>query len=1382
MFSSGGTYWMIDMATPLGLSILKWMARNGARTFVLASRNPRVGEAWLQDMSRLGATVKPLKMDASNKKSILSAFTHIKEALPPIAGRRLRGLVGSVLAIGMVVDAAYFAKQGKDMIQRMMHRGYAPLSESDLHDAFGEVVAAGALESDENPEIFFGLQMIDSQVGQGGESIFTSNHLLSHFITPQSQDRERQVSEHDSSPSPLPDEQLQETKSDQNAYDNLLARLSTKVMSLLQLTDRTLDVHTSLLDLGCDSLLAVDIQAWLAKEFNIDITPMDALLDTIVELCEKTFPQSEVQSIIMQKEDELVAQDLDFVDVVTDTCRSDDSSSVQELRLDATSSDSSRVLCLSETESEKERIDLEPRFTRVEKMSPHQSQIWFAGYWMKDPTQYNVVISYSVEGTFAVDKFKRALEQAISRHESLSTAFFSDPNNSDLLQGILKTPLPFFEHVRTSSAASVAREFDKLASYQWHLEQGEVMRVTVVSVGQDHHTVIFGYHHIVMDGASWSTFLHDLKCFYEQKPLREVAQYIDYSLILNRDIENRAFVKELEYWQSELSPPPEMMPVLPLAKEKTRTPTDNFNLHKSTRYLSIEVTNRIKQASRNLRGTPFHFYLATLQVFLAGQLKIENLCIGMSDANRKHQQFTDTVGYFLNMLPLRFQVQQTDSFSDVFKQTSSQVLKALLNSSIPSNLVVDALKIPRAPNVTPLFQVAINYRVGDITQMSVADFNLNYERSVMGNAPYDISFHVTPHTKGTSVVEVNCRDYLYSPEATDKIIDDYIKLLEITSSDPSLSVHKSLDSPSSTNEDGLSVQRGQRISHGWPATLPERFQEMTDQYGDRTAVTDQDRDYSYHQLHAQSTHIGDALLQKGVKTGDTVAVLCHPSISSVASLLAILSIGAVYVPLDLSLPAARHKAMIAASSVRALICVSSTAKKVSELGVSTILNISEIPSSRTRGTRLTDNGNGGSLSILLYTSGSTGQPKGVCLPQSGFINYLAAKRKELGLNSSTVVLQQSSLGFDMGLAQTLNAIMNGGKLVIVPQEVRGDAIEIARIIRDQKVSFTLATPSEYLVMLQHGREYLSHYTGWRNACLGGEPFTDQLKREFVRLQHCPAVQDSYGVTEISACTTFETMSASQLEGARSVGRTIPNTSLYIVDANCNLVSFGEPGEICISGIGLALGYQNEEQTRLKFVRDPFASPDDIAKGWIRMYRTGDKAKLLEDGSLILLGRMDGNTEIKLRGLRIDLEDVASTMVNCHPNLLSSAIVCVKGQGVSETLVAFVALMPGQTASDADLQHLASNLPLPQYMHPSTVMCLDELPRNANGKVDRKKIEAMPWTAPTTSFRNICSIVQAQLKKANHPILAMDQIVKFYSPALQVFWAECWCKPFYRYLR
>ncbi|KAF7585621.1 hypothetical protein BBP40_010428, partial [Aspergillus hancockii] len=1414
MFSSFGTYWMVDMATPLGLSILTWMARNGARTFVLTSRNPCVHEAWLEEMSHLGATVKLMKMVVSDKQSILSVFAQIKGNLPPIVGvcyaplalsdkgfeytaederglasntkinaatyldelfpeptldffviltslvsiigtpkqatyhaaapfmsgliqqRREKALVGSILALGMVVDAGYFARQGKEMIQHMVQQGYTPLCESDLHHAFNEAIAAGAPEAQESPEIYIGLQMRDRQIGQDGQMPWLSNPLLSHFTTNGARVSEGQSVDRQDSPSILATVQPpQVSEPGQSAYEALLERLSGKVESMLQLPARTLSVHTPLLDLGCDSLLAIEIQTWFAKELDTHIVPMDALQGTVAELCEKAIPRPDAQAPVPQKEN-LPIEEFDFTDLATIASNSEHNSSVQDLLLDPISPKSSCVASPSGSESGQQQNITEPRFTRIEKMSPHQSLIWFAGHWMTDPSQYNVVISYNVQGNFMLEKFKRALEQAVSRHESLRTAFFSDPQSGDLLQAVLERPPHFFEHITVSDTAAVSREFDRLASYKWRLEQGEVMRVTVASVGPDQHTVIFGYHHIVMDGASWSIFLHDLKCYYENSPPRNVAQYVDYSVMLNRDIGDTIFAKELDYWKRELSPPPEVMPVLPFAKVKTRSPIDNFKVHTATRQISIEVADKIKQTSRSLRGTPFHFYLATLQVLLAGLLKIENLCIGMSDANRKHQRFVGTVGYFLNMLPLKFGVQQTDSFARVFQQTSSKVLTALSNSSIPSNLVVDALNIPRASNVTPLFQVAINYRVGEITKMSVDDFDLNYDRSVMGNAPYDVSFHVTPCANGSYIVEVNCRDYLYSPQATELIMDEYVRLLEIMSSDPSCSVEGSLSS-SPINEDGLSVQRGQRLSHSWPATLPERFQKMTDQYGDRIAVADETGEFTYLQLYAHSTHIGEALLQRGVTSGDKVAVLCHPSISSVASMLAILRIGAVYVPLDLSLPAARHRAMIEASAVKALVCLSSTAQMALELGVSTVINTSDIPGNRVSSMRtFKDVAKGDSLSILLYTSGSTGQPKGVCLSQGGFINYLAAKREELGLDSSTVVLQQSSLGFDMGLAQILNAIMNGGKLVIVPQEVRGDSIEIAKIIRDHRVSFTLATPSEYLVMIQHGREYLDDYTEWRHACLGGEPFTDQLKREFARLgKNCPVVQDSYGVTEISACTTFETMSASQLEGARSVGRAIPNTSLYIVDADCNLVALGEPGEICVSGAGVALGYLNEEQTRLKFVEDPFALPSDIAKGWTRMYRTGDKAQMLEDGSLVLLGRMDGNTEIKLRGLRIDLEDVASTMVNCHPNLLSSAIVCVKGQGVSESLIAFVALIPGQTASHAELQHLASNLPLPKYMHPAAVICLNELPRNSNGKIDRKRIEAMPWTAPTTTSQS-----------------------------------------------
>ncbi|KAL4789653.1 acetyl-CoA synthetase-like protein [Aspergillus venezuelensis] len=952
-------------------------------------------------------------------------------------------------------------------------------------------------------------------------------------------------------------------------------------------------------------------------------------------------------------------------------------------------------------------------------MSQQQGQIWFADHWMNIPGQYNVVLSYKVEGHLIVPKLKRALENAVARHESLRTAFFVDPNTGELLQGILRDSLPFFSHVSSNfDDTAVSRAFDRFRSYPWDLEAGEVFAVTVVSVDEGHHTVVFAFHHIVMDGASMSAFLRDVERFYEGISGDIMAQYADYSIRQNRDVQIGTHAKQLEYWKEQLSPLPEIMPVLPCARANARpsSPSDNFQIHTSVRRVSTGLSQRIKEQSRNLRGTPFHFYLTALQVFLVAQLNINDLCIGMADANRRDEQFSGTVGYFLNMLPLRLCCKGTKSFSDMYRKTTSSVLSALSNSSIPSNLIVDALNVPREANVTPLFQVAINYRVGEITKFSVSDFDLIYERSVMGTAPYDISLHITPCADGSCLVEVDCRDYLYSSEAAQTITDNYLHILDAMSTDPSLDVPAitlSLKTPFiPMGEKGLSVSRGQRIAHDWPDTLIDRFQDMTAQYGDRVAVMDEMGNSTYDDLSQQILCMEELLFQARVKQGDKVAVLCRPSATAVISMLAILQVGAVYVPLDLTLPSPRHKDMVSASSCAALIYMPSTVDRARELGVGCMLNASDTcgvhiphtPSYKWQ-TQKRHQTTGKMASILLYTSGSTGQPKGVCLPQRGFINYLAAKQKELGLDASAVILQQSSLGFDMGIAQTLNAIMNGARLVIVPQEMRGDSAEIARIMVDHGVNFTLGTPSEYLSLAQNGEDSMVRYTGWKYACLGGEPFTNQLKREFARLgDNGPElIQDSYGVTEISACTTFETMSVGQLGSSKTVGKAIPNTSLYIVDSDCKLVPTGEPGEICVGGVGVAVGYLDKEQTNKKFIHDPFALPKDIDKGWTELYRTGDRGRLLEDGSLVLLGRMDGDTEIKLRGLRIDLEDVASAM----------------SEGISQHLVAF----------HDELQRLASNLPLPQYMHPARVICLDEIPRTSNGKVDRKAIQALPCSVP-----------------------------------------------------
>ncbi|KAK5991435.1 Hybrid PKS-NRPS synthetase lepA [Cladobotryum mycophilum] len=1378
LFAADKSYFMVGMKSALGLSICSWMARNGARHFILASRTPEVDHLWLKEMTALGAEVRIITMDICDRDSVYSAYDEITRTMPPVAGvcnaamvlndklfadmtienfeavwgpkvdgttyldeifsspsldffilfsslscivgnigqsnyhaanlfmsslakqRREKGLAASVIDIGMVVDVGYVARAGPEMFQLLGKLGYASLSEEDIHYLLTEAVIASNPNTTGSYEISIGLEptkrSADVNTRPLGTPIPTSASTLSL------------------------EQQLNNAESAEEAAQVLLNAFSAKIEAMLQLASGTLDPSLSLLDLGCDSLLAVEIRTWFLKGISVDIPVLKVLNGTTLDLAAEAVAQFLNQKLKTKPEQQkpFIGESEPQTALNSDD---EDSRSVSERSTGATS----EVTIISEAvdaPTELATVSLK-NAAKLGPMSPAQSAIWFAGNQIGDPTKYNIVVSYKVRGNFQVARFKRAIEQIVARHDILRTAFIADPVTGELVQAVLDRPQPFFNHIETSDSNAVSREFEAAKSYQWRLDQGESFRATVVTVNSREHTLIFYYHHIAVDGVSWHVFLRDLSFLYQLKsPPANPAQYIEYSLLQQDAIRNGAFKVDLDYWKEALSPLPEAMPLLPFSRVKSRKVTNNHNGHTATRHLSADLVTKIRQASQKLKGTAFHFYLTAMQVAFAKLLGIEEMCIGMSDANRQDERFTDTMGYFVNLLPLKFQVGQNASVADVFKNTTKTVLSSLQHASVPFGQILDGLNVERSPAYTPLFQVAINYRLGEVLEFPIGDFNLKYHGSVQAKTPYDLSFDITHTTSGTCMLEVTARDYLYSPEDTQLLLDIYVNLIETISANSSLKVDEYSLGSSKVAEQSLSISHGPRATHGLPTTFPGIFDAVSAKYADEVAVKDHNEQFTYSQLGKQVNQLANALIKNGVSTGDKVGVLLEPSAKPVVALLSILRIGAVYVPLDVKIPTERHVVMVDNAKVSLVLHEPSTLERAQNLSLP-LINIQDASSE--------DNSPVESKStqdipaFLLHTSGSTGAPKGIVLSQAGFINYIASKRVKLGLNKP-VVLQQSSLGFDMSIAQFFNAIANGGTLVIAPSDVRGDPIALSQLIRDEKVTFTLGTPSEYLALLQYGYTNLKDYTLWANACMGGEAVTDQLKGEFSRLgDKCPVLLDCYGPTEISASTTFQVVSLVAKNSISTIGQAIPNTSIYILNEKLEPVTTGLPGEICVGGVGIAKGYLAEEQTQAKFVENQFASAEDKAKGWTKMYRSGDKGRLLKDGSLVFMGRLDGETQIKLRGLRIDLEDVASVLVQAAPELIAEAVVSVRSTGDSDFLVAHVALIPQQTASQDELQQIATTLPLPQYMRPAVIASLENLPKNNNGKIDRKAIDALP---------------------------------------------------------
>lgn len=452
-------------------------------------------------------------------------------------------------------------------------------------------------------------------------------------------------------------------------------------------------------------------------------------------------------------------------------------------------------------------------------------------------------------------------------------------------------------------------------------------------------------------------------------------------------------------------------------------------------------------------------------------------------------------------------------------------------------------------------------------------------------------------------------------------------------------------------------------------------------------------------------------------------------------MLAIMRVGGIYVPLDLRNPMPRLAAVAKDSDPSAVLVDASTLNHAPKLNTAQarIINISALDEAKS--SRIANHARPDSPAAILYTSGSTGTPKGIVVTHFGLRNEIEGYTKTWGLGAERA-LQQSSFTFNHSSDQIYTGLVNGGMVYIVPSSQRGDPLEITRIVQEHSITYTKATPSENSLSMQYGRENLTRASEWRFAFGGGEPLAVTVTDEFASLaDDLPRLRsfNSYGPTEISISSHKMEIEYQDLRGMlKDMGRipcgySLPNYHTYVVDQQLRPLSVGMPGELCIGGAGVSLGYlNNQELTSRHFVPNPFASPDDIANGWTRMYRTSDIGHLREDGAMVFHNRIAGDTQVKIRGLRIELSDIESNIVAAAKGTLKDAIVTLH-EGDPEFLVAHVVFAPQHDVTDkaAFLERLCGQLPTPQYMIPVMAIPLDKLPLTNHSKVDRRAIKEMP---------------------------------------------------------
>jgi len=554
-------------------------------------------------------------------------------------------------------------------------------------------------------------------------------------------------------------------------------------------------------DLGIDSLVAVSLRSWFLKELNIDMPVMkilggasigDLLSYAVEKLPEELTPNLESEE--SRANAELSSTKLEILDtqpVPSNTIIGSSSSSVStSLDLEVSSEKGFQTLTSSSSLSNLSgKVNsVQHAFQRKLRMSFGQSRFWFLTSYLEDKTTFNITCSIQVKGPLRVAQFAIAVESVGQRHEALRSCFFNDDGQLPM-QGILEKSLLHLEQKKIDET-QVGIEFEKMKAHVFDLERGETMRMLLLSQSPTSHHLIIGYHHINMDGISLMVILSDLEKFYSARPLApKVLQYPEFSEKQRECLNSGEWENEIKHWKKEFLEFPPTLPILPLSTVSTRRVLSNYDGHKTEVRVSSSLSQRVRETCRKYKATPFHFYLAVFRILLARFAEVEDLCIGVADAGRSDSGAFDSVGHYLNVLPLRSKYQGIQKFQDALKDAKVKVYAALANSNVPIDILMNELGVPRSTTHSPLFQAFIDYRNVPETQ-TFGDCKIEGQEYSVGRTAYDILLDVVDNSAGDSLFALIVQRDLYTSEHADILMKSFLNLVEAFSSDPSLGVEE----------------------------------------------------------------------------------------------------------------------------------------------------------------------------------------------------------------------------------------------------------------------------------------------------------------------------------------------------------------------------------------------------------------------------------------------------------------------------------------------------------------------------------------------------------------------------------------------------------------
>ncbi|MEL6606251.1 MAG: amino acid adenylation domain-containing protein, partial [Cyanobacteria bacterium J06614_10] len=948
-----------------------------------------------------------------------------------------------------------------------------------------------------------------------------------------------------------------------------------------------------------------------------------------------------------------------------------------------------------------------------------QQRIWLLEQIGDLGATYHIALRLEISGELQRDVLNQGLALLIERHEALRTTFhMQDSQPVQVIHESLPCQVEYAELSSNDDLEEVAQAY---AQQPFDLESGPLLRIKLFQRSSQQQMLVFVVHHIIADGWSVGVLIQEMMHLYPpllagQSPtLSDLAvQPVDFAQWQRQWLQGEVLQQQLDYWQRQLEG----------AAASLALPTDRPRQNEQSfkgEVLSIAIPKTLsQQLNRFSQQQGISLYMTLLSAFgvllhrYSGQTDI---LIGSPIANRAHPQVQELIGLFLNTLVLRLDCENNPRFSDFLQQAQWVTLDAYAHQDVPFERLLENLPPEQQRSASPWFQVMFILQNAHRQTLDLEGVEVEAEMIDMGVAKFDITLSMTETDAGL-VGEWEYNSGLFERATVERMAAHFEQILQQLVAD----AQQPIDAVPLLNMNEQQQVQSLCVSASFAdeplRPVHEWFEQQVVESPNAAALTASSSTWSYARLNRRANQIARHLQSVGVGENHLVALCLERSPELIAALLAVLKVGAAYLPMDPSYPAERLHQMVEDAQVAALVTKEAIQSQLS-FDVAQVVDIDDAAIQEQLNENLSQSVSLEQRAYVIFTSGSTGRPKGTELTHRGLANFVQQSTVQYGFGSDERVLQFASISFDAAVEEIYLTLCSGGALILRDDEMIVSSETFCRVSAEQQLTvWDLPTAFWHRLTQDIAQGLTELPDSLRIVIIGGEKVQPQIVQQWQQIVQGRNVRllNTYGPTEATVVAAFYEVDSDwqYVPGVDvPIGRPLGNVEGYILDAHMQLAPLGVAGELYLGGPGLAAGYLNRpELTAERFIAHPYDTGD-------RLYRTGDLAKMSADGNLHYLGRADD--QVKIRGFRVELGEVEAALSR-YPGVQNAVVLARENEPGKLMLCAYIVCPPGVEIEAAVLRRSLKQT-LPDYMVPSYVVNLDELPLTRTGKVDRKALPA-----------------------------------------------------------